>query len=118
MLLGSGADTTENLFVAAAYFRCLPTESALDLSGAYGRMHGPDAPPLNNMAESCYEGLMTLEALVRHAGTTRPEQLSRVSDAVGYDGPRGAMQLRSGNIHQHVYLARADGLNFDILTRL
>lgn len=118
MLLGSGPAATGNLFVAAAYFRGLPTESALDLSGAYTRMHGPDAPPLNNMAESCYEGLMTLDALVRHAGTTRPGQLSRVGDTVGYDGPRGAMQLRSGNIHQHVYLARADGLSFDILARL
>lgn len=118
MLLGSGADCTANLFVAAAYFRSLPTESALDLSGAYTRMHGPEAPPLNNMAESCYEGLMALGALVRRAGTTRPEHLSRVGDSVGYDGPRGPMQLRSGNIHQRVYIARAEGLGFEILARL
>lgn len=118
MLLGSGAGTTEDLFVAAAYFRSLATASALDLSGAYARMHGPDAPPLNDMAESCYEGLRTLDALLRRAGTAHLARLSQVSDAVGYDGPRGAMQLRSGNIHQHVYLARAEELGFDILTRL
>lgn len=118
MLLGSGADSTEDLFVAAAYFRSLPTESALELSGAYAAMHGPEAPPLNNMAESCYEGLMALEALVRRAGTARPERLSRVADSVGYDGPRGPMRLRSGHIHQRVYMARADGLGFEILARL
>ncbi|GAB3714739.1 substrate-binding domain-containing protein [Nocardiopsis oceani] len=118
MLLGSGADSTAGLYVAAAYFRSLPTESALDLSGAYTRMHGPDAPPLNNMAESCYEGLMALDALVHRAGTTRPELLSKVGDSVGYDGPRGAMQLRSGNVHQRVYMARAEGLGFEILDRL
>lgn len=118
MLLGSGAEATEGLYVAAAYFRELPTASALDLSGAYTRMHGPEAPPLNNMAESCYEGLMTLEALVRQAGGAGPEELSRVSDSVGYDGPRGPMQLRSGHVSQRVHLARADGLGFEILARL
>lgn len=69
MLLGSGPESTRALFVAAAYFRSLATASAMDLTSAYARMHGPTAPALNNMAESCFEGIMALTALARRAGT-------------------------------------------------
>lgn len=118
MLLGSGAESTAELYVAAAYFRALATESALDLTGAYARMHGPQAPALNNMAESCFEGLMALAGLMRRAQDTAPRTLTAIGDQVGYDGPRGPMQIRHGNVRQHVYLAKADGLSFDILARL
>lgn len=118
MLLGSGAEATGELYVAAAYFRSLATESALDLTGAYTRKHGPDAPALNNMAESCFEGLMALAGLIDRAQGTAPRELAAVGDQVGYDGPRGPMQIQKGNVRQHVYLAKANGLNFDILQRL
>lgn len=118
MLLGSGPDATAELYVSAAYFRSLATESALDLTGAYTQMHGPHAPALNNMAESCFEGMMALAALSRRARTVAPSPLMAVSDEVGYDGPRGAMQISHGHVRQHVYMARADGVGFDILTRL
>lgn len=118
MLLGSGPDATAELYVAAAYFRSLATDSALELAGAYARKHGVDAPELNNMAESCFEGLMALAGLVNRARSTAPTALAAIGDTVGYDGPRGAMQIRAGNVRQHVYLARAEGLGFDILQRL
>lgn len=118
MLLGSGAECTAELYVAAAYFRSLATESALDLTSAYTRKHGIDAPALNNMAESCFEGLMALARLMGRAQDTAPQALAAVGDQVGYDGPRGPMQIRHGNVRQHVYLAKADGITFDILQRL
>lgn len=118
MLLGSGAGATAELYVAAAYFRSLATDSALELTGAYTRTHGVDAPALNNMAESCFEGLMALAGLLNRAQSTVPTALAAIGDTVGYDGPRGAMQIRQGNVRQHVYLARAEGLGFDILQRL
>ncbi|MDA8371591.1 MAG: substrate-binding domain-containing protein [Nocardiopsaceae bacterium] len=118
MLLGSGAEAGEELYVAAAYFRSLVTQSALDLAGAYARMHGPDAPTLNNMAESCFEGLMALAALTGRARTAQPRRVAAVSDEVGYDGPRGAMQISEGHVRQRVYLAQTDGTEFDIVTRL
>lgn len=118
MLLGSGPDCTAELYVAAAYFRSLATESALEFTGAYSDMHGPRAPALNNMAESCFEGITALAHLMRRARDTTPEALSAVGDEVGYDGPRGPMQIRHGNVRQHVYLAKADGVGFDILQRL
>ncbi|WP_245928916.1 substrate-binding domain-containing protein [Murinocardiopsis flavida] len=118
MLLGSGPDAVRELYVAAAYFRSLATESALDLSGAYTRMHGPDAPVLNNMAESCFEGMMALAALADGARDCTIPELMAVSERVGYDSPRGPMRFHSGHARQHVYLAKADGTAFDILARL
>lgn len=118
MLLGSGADATENLFVAAGYFASLNTGDALHLLDDYLAMHGPEAPPLNNAAESCYEGFMALEALASRAASLDSRQMRKESDGLSYDGPRGAVRLRGAQVRQHVHLASADGLEFEVLARL
>ncbi len=118
MLLASGVDATRNLFVSAAYFRSLATASALDFSGAYADQHGPDAPPLNNAAESCYEGLMALAALARRAGGLDVRGMLAVADGLGYDGPRGSMSFAGNHLQQRVHLAVADGYDFDVLAAL
>ncbi|SFE81533.1 substrate-binding domain-containing protein [Blastococcus tunisiensis] len=118
MLMASGADATEDLFVCASYFRSLATASALDLGADYVAQHGPDAPPLNNAAESCYEGLMTLAALAQHAGSVDVRRMLEVADGVGYDGPRGAVSFVGNHLQQPVHLAVADGVDFDVLTDL
>lgn len=118
MLLASGGAATHDLYVAAGYFRSLPTAGSLDLVGEYARMFGPDAPPLNNQAESCYEGIRILAALFSAARDTELEQLLGASDGLGYDGPRGAVDLRAGHLRQTVYLAKADGTEFDVITSL
>jgi len=118
MLFGSGSEATAELYVSAAYFRSLRTDSARELMNLYTEGHGADAPALNNMAESCFEGLLALASLLRRAHSFRPAELSAVGDAVGYDGPRGPMQIRGGNVRQRVHLAKASGLGFDVLQRL
>lgn len=118
MLLASGAESTKRLFVAASYFRSLATGGALDLMGDYVRAFGPSAPPLNNMAESCYEGIQTLAALVRRAGSAQTRRILAVSETVGYDGPRGVMQMRNAHLSQRVHLAVAQGYEFDVIDSL
>lgn len=118
MLLASGAEATRNLFVCASYFRSLATASALDLSGAYAAQHGPDAPPLNNAAESCYEGLMALAALAGRAGSLDVRRMQAVADGLGYDGPRGPVSFAGNHLQQRVHLAVADGYDFDVLAAL
>jgi hypothetical protein len=46
------------------------------------------------------------------------DRICAVADTVGYDGPRGAVQLRSGHLDQRVYLARADRMDFEVLDQL
>ncbi|NAZ85342.1 substrate-binding domain-containing protein [Kineococcus indalonis] len=118
MLLASGADATRDLFASASYFRSLATASAVELCSAYVHQHGPDAPPLNNAAESCYEGLMALAALARRAGSLEVGRMQAVSSGTGYDGPRGPVSFAGNHLEQQVHLAAADGYDFDVLARL
>ncbi len=118
MLLASGADATEQLFVSASYFRSLATPSALELTTDYVADHGPDAPPLNNAGESCYEGLQALAALARRADCLDVVRMAEVADGVGYDGPRGSVSFAGNHLQQPVHLAVANGVDFDVLTRL
>ncbi len=118
MLLASGAAATANLYVCAGYFRSLVTADSLAFVGNYVDRFGPDAPALNNQAESCYEGITLLARLIDVAQCTHVSCLQRVSEGVGYDGPRGPVVLTDRHLRQPVHLARADGLDFDVLTAL
>ncbi len=118
MLLGSGADSTRGLYAAAGYFDALPTGDNLDFHNLYVRRFGPDAPTLNSLGESCYEGVRLFAALAQRAGNLDAMRMCRVADTVGYDGPRGAVHLRDRHLRQRVYLAEANGLDFEIITAL
>jgi ABC-type branched-subunit amino acid transport system substrate-binding protein len=118
MLMGSGAGSTRGLYTAAGYFDALPTGDNLDFHHLYRRRFGPDAPVLGSLGESCYEGILLLSALARRAGGLDPGRMSGIADRVGYDGPRGAVHLHNRHLSQHVYLAEASGLDFEIVTAL
>lgn len=119
MLLASGPEATEGLYSAAGFFDDLVTEDSMDLVGRYTRRYGADAPVLNSMGESCYEALWLLATLARRAGVFDVPALMRATESpVGFHGPRGSVHLEGTHLVQHVYLARADGVAFDVVTRL
>ena len=118
MLLASGCGATQNLFVSASYFRSLTTANALQLCAEYVADHGPDAPPLNNMAESCYEGLFLLHALSRRAGSLEVPNMMAAAEGFGYDGPRGPMAVTHGRVRQPIHLATTVGFDFDVIDTL
>jgi len=118
ILLGSGPETTRGLCAAAAYFETLATPESLEFGWRYTERFGPDAPTLNSLGESCYEGILLLSALARAAGTLDVRAMSAVADSVSYPGPRGELRVRDRHVEQRMYLAEADGLQFDVLTQL
>lgn len=118
MLLASGAEATDNLYASASYFRSLGTAGSLDLVGRYAERYGPEAPALNNQAESCYEGITLLAELIGAAKCSRVECLQWVSEGLAYEGPRGPVSLAGRHLQQPVHLARADGVDFEVLTTL
>ncbi|GAC1368369.1 MAG: substrate-binding domain-containing protein [Pseudarthrobacter sp.] len=118
MLLASGAGATENLYVSASYFRSLQTTEAMDLVSAYTKLHGPSAPPLNNMAESCYEGIKFLADAAARTRSTKAERILPNTAEASYAGPRGTVNFTGGKALQPIHLAMAAGLDFDILTTL
>jgi hypothetical protein len=118
MLLATGADGTRGLFAAAGYFETLPTAGGLEFDARYHSRFGPSAPTLNSLGESCYEGVRLLSELLRRAGRLSVRRMLAVSDGLGYDGPRGPVELRDRHLDQRVFLAVADGMRFDVIDRL
>jgi ABC-type branched-subunit amino acid transport system substrate-binding protein len=118
MLLASGAENTRGLYSSAGYFDAMPTGDNLDFHALYVARFGPTAPTLNSLGESCYEGVMAFAALARRAGGLDPDGMARVSEGISYDSPRGSVRMRDRHLEQRIYLAVANGLEFEILTRL
>lgn len=117
MLLASGAGSTRGICATAAYFETLTTPESLDFGWRYTQRFGPDAPTLNSLGESCYEGVVMLAALARRAGNLDTRAMCAVADSVSYDGPRGELQMRDRHVDQRVYLAEANDVEFDVIAQ-
>jgi len=118
MLLASGAESTHGVYGSAGFFEALPTQEGLDFSWRYSRRFGPDAPALNSLGESCYEGILMLSALVNRAGTTDVEAICAMADRVTFAGARGELRVRGQHVEQRMYLAEAVGLEFAVRAEL
>lgn len=117
-LLASGAEGTHGLCATAAYFETLATPESLAFGARYTARFGCQAPTLNSPGESCYEGLLLLRALVDKASSIDVRALRRAASYIEYEGPRGDLALRSHHLRQRIYLAEADGLEFNVLAQL
>jgi ABC-type branched-subunit amino acid transport system substrate-binding protein len=118
MLLATGSRNTRDLYSSAGYFETLVTGDSLDFTGRYVRRFGVNAPALNSQGESCYEGLLALARLAELAGSLDPMHMVAAADGLIYTTPRGDVQMRGGHLIQDVYLAKAEGLEFDVLAEL
>ncbi len=114
-LAGIGAQNAANLYSSAGYFASLATPQAKAFGEAYRRHLGAQAPLLNGLAESAYEGLMLFEALAKRAGKVDVGAFERVREGVAYDGPRGSMTLRARHVDQNIYLADVDAGGFRVV---
>jgi urea transport system substrate-binding protein len=118
VLLGSGVGATHGVTAAAAYFETLVTPESLDFGARYTRRFGAEAPTLNSVGESCYEGVRLLSELAVGAAGLNVGAMSRIADRVVHTGPRGELKLRSRHLEQPVYLAEAHGLELDVIAQL
>ncbi|TDT98102.1 ABC-type branched-subunit amino acid transport system substrate-binding protein [Streptomyces sp. 846.5] len=118
VLLATGPENTRGLMTSAGYFEDLPTASGLDFAAAYFRRFGPQAPVLNSLGESCYEGVRLLTELLRRAGELDVPRIQATAEGLEYDSPRGTVQVRDRHLAQRVFLAAADGLQWDVLQQL
>lgn len=118
MLLASGDGATENLYTSASYFRSLHTADAMDFLGRYVTENGATAPALNNTGQSCYQGIYLLAELVRRTRSLEIAAFDRSVNSLELNSPRGLVTFRRNQAIQPVNIARADGLDFDILGTL
>jgi urea transport system substrate-binding protein len=122
-LLAIGAENTENLHVALGYFATLQTDANESFKERYHARFGERAPTLNSIGQSLYEGMHFLAALVeqhrmRARGGSNARSGSNAPTPKAYPSARNAMFLGAGTNEAPIYLARAEGHNFQVLTQL
>jgi urea transport system substrate-binding protein len=115
VLLGIGADNTENLFCASGYFIDRASRENDAFLGQYEASFGRHAPPLGSIAQSNYEGLRFLETVAARAGSLARKPLLSAAANVDYQGARGTIGIRRGSARMPIYLAAASGLDFRLI---
>jgi ABC-type branched-subunit amino acid transport system substrate-binding protein len=115
VLHGIGADNAENLFCASGYFSGVASRDNDAFRLRYETAFGRHAPPVGSVAQSNYEGLRFLETAAISAGSVGTRQLQKAAKNLAYHGARGEVALHDGSAKMPIYLAEADGLDFDLI---
>ncbi|MGJ4901798.1 substrate-binding domain-containing protein [Bradyrhizobium sp. HKCCYLS2058] len=115
VLLGIGADNTENLYSASGYFSCIGSKANDAFMSRYTAMFGAAAPPVGSVGQSNYEGLRFLKAAAERAGSLSLRPLAAAGRNIVYSGARGEVTIRQGRAGMAMHLAAADGLDFKII---
>lgn len=113
-LLASGSRNSKRMFVASSYFGSLPTEANAAFKELYYRVHGDQAPVLNALGQSTYEGVHFLAGLMAdHGRDWASHSLCNGFPVSHRSGRKPASAARSDRAP--IYLARADGLRFEVI---
>jgi ABC-type branched-subunit amino acid transport system substrate-binding protein len=110
MLLAIGGGATEDLYVASGYFMTLSSDRHLAFKERYRQRFGLRAPVLSALGQSTYEGLGFLGGLW--------PSLGRSAKPVRYRSVRGGLYLDNLRKRVPIFLARADGHRFEVLSEL
>jgi urea transport system substrate-binding protein len=113
-LAGIGAANSASLFSSSGYFSSLQTRPAKAFANRYIQRFG-DAAPLNLLAQSCYEGLLLLEAMAERAKSLNPSRLEEVAQWLVFNGPRGNTVLHNRHAIRDIYVAQAEGTAFRVV---
>ena len=117
-LLAIGAENTEGLYGAAAYFAAAPTDSNMAFKERYYSLFGDRAPTLNALGQSTYEGMHFLAALIERSNGRRAPWSALAAEPFSYRSARGALYLDNDHKVCPMYLARAEGHLFEVEQRL
>ncbi|NNH71469.1 substrate-binding domain-containing protein [Nocardia uniformis] len=118
VLYAGGPDSTRGLHTASGYFESVISPEGMDFGSRYVRRFGTVAPALNNIGESCYEGMLLFASLAETARSLDLRAIERHAAQVSYGGPRGEVRVRGAHTTQPVFLADADALRFSVLAEL
>jgi len=114
-LAGIGAANARNLYSSAGYFANIATPAAQAFAEAYAKRFGAQAPALNGLAESAYEGFLMLEAVAKKAGSLDVAKLDAACEGASYKGPRGSVTMRARHVEQDIYVADVGDKGFRVV---
>jgi urea transport system substrate-binding protein len=115
LLLGMGADSSENLYCSSGYFIGRDSAPNDAFRAQYEATFGRCAPVPGSVAQSNYEGLRFLEAAATKADSFAVRPLLQAASSIAYQGARGEVTIRSGRAQMPIYLAEANGLDFKLI---
>ncbi|MEV0298880.1 substrate-binding domain-containing protein [Nocardia sp. NPDC050710] len=119
VLLAGGPAANHNLYVPSSFFLNERLTDGLDRKARYRRLHGRFAPALTSFSNATYDGLHTLRGLVETVGSLEVPRIHRaLMDGVRFETPGGQRGFRGNQAIQPGYIARADGIDFDIIDRM
>lgn len=114
-LAGIGLANARNLYSSAGYFANIETPAAKAFSDAYFKRFGAQAPALNGLAESVYEGFLMLEAIAARAKSLDVAKMEPASEGASYSGPRGTVTMHARHVDQDIYLADVGEKGFRVV---
>jgi ABC-type branched-subunit amino acid transport system substrate-binding protein len=114
-LLASGARACKGLLSAASYYPNLESAENLRFIKAYQAKFGENAPELNTLSQSCFEGMLFLKKLAEKTGNLKTADMMKASEGLSYESPRGAVRMHNSHVSKNIYLAEAEGYSFKIL---
>ncbi|MDE4096055.1 substrate-binding domain-containing protein [Phaeobacter gallaeciensis] len=114
-LAGIGAENADRLFSSSGYFASIDSDAAVSFAADYTAAFGADAPALNGLGQSAYEGLMLLAALANKAGSLDVAAMDAAAEGTTWSTPRGENTLTGRHMAQTIYLADGSGGTFNIV---
>lgn len=117
-LLACGSQGLNRLFSSASYFGALQTDANAAFREKYYGMHGDSAPLLNAVGQSTYEGVQFLGSLIeRYSDEWRSLDCRRMPP-VAHASARWQNKAEINPSLMPIYVARANGIQFDIIKRI
>jgi len=114
-LAGIGFANARNLYSSSGYFASVDTPAAKAFAADYAKRYGANAPALNGLAESTYEGFLMLEAIARRAGSLDTVKMDAASEGTSYSGPRGTATIKARHVEQDIYVADVTDKGFRVV---
>ena len=88
-LLGIGVECSKGIFSSSGYFTCLDTTQNRNFMERYAAKFGNNAPMLNVVGQSCYDGLHFLAKLTTKAKSLDVQKLASFTEGFTFESPRG-----------------------------
>ena len=114
-LLGIGGECTKGIYSSSGYFTCLDTPENTSFMERYAAKFGDNAPMLNVVGQSCYDGLHFLARLAARAKSLDVQKLASFTEGFTFESPRGSMIIHNRHSTKTIYLAEAEGIDFNIV---
>lgn len=108
-VLGMGAENTDGMFLAAAYFASLDSDLNGDFKERYWSHFGDRAPVLNSLSQSVYEGFLHLQRQAAGSALNAREALP---------GVRGGRCTAFDATKDPIFLGCVEGLGIRVLDKL